>query len=491
VRGDDIGSGSGEETIVAISTPPGRGGIGVVRLSGPEAAAIAAPMLRLKHPLVHAQARFAEILDEPAPASPVLSSYVRASSRIDEAIVTFFAAPRSYTGEDLVEIAAHGSPVVLDMLVRGAIARGARLAEPGEFTQRAFLSGRIDLTQAEAVRDLIEAQTLYQARVAASQLGGALSRRVQPAKEALLALIAALEAGIDFAEDDVDVMADAEILARIEAARAQLAPIEASFAQGRIVRGGLTLAIVGRPNVGKSSLFNRLVERERAIVTAAPGTTRDPVAESVSMGGVPVNLIDTAGLRLALDEAEAIGVQKSREAMADADIVLVVVEAGASEFATEMELLAGLEGRDAIVVRNKVDLLGADAPGAIPLSEEAGLGRASSLNPSDLSMLADALPVSALTGVGIEGLRRAILDRAQAGGTAEQSGIVTNLRQHQAISESIRSLAAAASSAALGVPHEMVMLDLYAALGGLDALTGHTTPDDVLHRIFSSFCIGK
>ena len=311
---------TGTETIVAISTPPGRGGIGIVRLSGPGALAIAAPMLRLKSPLAHAQARFAEILDERAPLVP-------ASSSIDEAIVTLFAAPNSYTGEDIVEIAAHGSPVVLDMLVRQAITRGARLAEPGEFTQRAFLAGRIDLTQAEAVRDLIDAQTLYQARVAASQLGGALSRRVQPAKDALITLIATLEAGIDFAEDDIDVMPNADILERIEALRAQLAPIESSFAQGRIVHSGLTLAIVGRPNVGKSSLFNCLVERERAIVTATPGTTRDLVTEQVAIGGIPVNLIDTAGLREATDEAEAIGIQKSHEALAEADIVLIVLDA--------------------------------------------------------------------------------------------------------------------------------------------------------------------
>ena len=428
-------------------------------------------MLRLKAALAHAQARFAEILDS-ASAS---------GERIDEAIVTLFAAPNSYTGEDIVEIAAHGSPVVLDLLLRRAIENGARIAEPGEFTQRAFLSGRIDLTQAEAVRDLIDAQTLYQARVAASQLGGSLSRRVQPAKELLVALIASLEAGIDFAEDDIDVMPSADILSRIEAIRAELAPVESSFAQGRIVHSGLTLAIVGRPNVGKSSLFNRLVERERAIVTATPGTTRDLVTEHVAIGGIPVRLIDTAGLREASDEAEAIGIQKSREALAEADLVLVVMDATASSFKEEEQLIAELVGRKQVVVRNKIDL----ASSAETTAPEFSSAPAPDSAP---------IPVSAKTGAGIAELRDAILTIARGPGgsdQSDQSGMITNLRQHQAVADAIHSLDAAAQSIAQRIPHEMVMLDLYAALRSLDALTGQTTPDDILNLIFSSFCIGK
>ena len=326
-----------------------------------------------------------------SPTSSIRSS----NQKIDEAVVTYFARPHSYTGEDLVEIAAHGSPVVLEMLVRLALRAGARLARPGEFTERAFLAGRIDLTQAEAVRDLIEAQTLYQARIAAEQMGGALSRRIQPGKQSLVELIALLEAGIDFAEDDVEVTPDEEIVTRIDTISAELQALARSFEHGRLVHAGLRLAIVGRPNVGKSSLFNRLLERERAIVTAQPGTTRDLVTDRLSLGGIPVELVDTAGLREAKNEAEAIGIRKSREMLADADIVMVVLDASVPLRGDERELIASLEGRRALVVRNKSDLNdGAEVPPDLPLPSVA---------------------TSALTGDGVQTLARC------AGGIRAQS----------------------------------------------------------------------
>jgi tRNA modification GTPase len=447
-----------DDTIVAIATPQGRGGIGVVRLAGPEARQIALPMLRLKHELEPGRAVFGELI-EPGEADGT-------TRRIDEVVVTHFAKPHSYTTDDIIEISAHGSPVVLRHIVELALARGARLAEPGEFTMRAFLNGRIDLTQAEAVRDLIDSQTLYQAKVAAQQLEGALSRRLQPIKQDLVKLIATLEAGIDFAEDDISVLAADEILRHIAEVRGPLEQLASTFAYGKLVHEGLTLAIVGRPNVGKSSLFNCLVERERAIVTATPGTTRDLVSETVAIGGIPVKLVDTAGIRRALDEAESIGIRKSKEALADADLVLVVVDASQARSQEDADLLKQVAGRPAIVVENKCDL--------VPTHDGAGVR------------------TSAITGAGIAELRQEILRHVggDAGGQAE-AGFLTNLRHQKLVSESLAGIAAATAAVGNRVPHEMLLLDLYNALRPLDEITGATTNDDILNLIFSTFCIGK
>jgi len=522
-------SGAATDTIAAISTPPGRGGIGIVRLSGPLAASIAAQLVAPRQPLEHARVRRADVLD--ADGREVSGSQIECPEArpIDEALVTFFAAPNSYTADDMVEIATHGSPVVLEFLLRRALELGARLAAPGEFTQRAFLSGRIDLTQAEAVRDLIEAQTLTQARQAASQMGGALSRRVAPVKQSLVELIALLEAGIDFAEDDVDVTPQTEIARRIDALTPPLAALEASFTRGRIVHDGLSLAIVGRPNVGKSSLFNRLVERDRAIVTAAPGTTRDTVTERISLGGIPIELVDTAGLREAahgsLEEAEQIGIERSREALADAALVLVVLDATQPISDEERNLLAAVEGRPALAVLNKCDLLGTarDLPevassfsafarerrkgggghptstpptgtgSSVPAAKAKSLvppGEEHSFTPPSEVAGTPALATSALTGEGIPALRERILSLA-TGGAASEPGMLTTVRQHQAVTTALAALADAAKANTNAIPHEMILLDLYRALWALDSLTGQTTPDDILNLIFSTFCIGK
>lgn len=470
------------DTIVAISTPPGRGGIGIVRLSGPDARAVAAPLLQLRHPLAAGQARFAHIID------------TSSNEVLDEAVVTFFEAPNSYTSEDIVEIAAHGSPVLLDYLLRASLRNGARLAEPGEFTQRAFLSGRLDLTQAEAVRDLIESTTLHQARLAAQQLGGALSRQIAPIKEKLVHLIAALEAGIDFAEDDIDLLPASEIARQIESIAAPLIALEQTFAYGRIVRDGFTLAIVGRPNAGKSSLFNRLVERNRAIVTAAPGTTRDLVTERVSLDGIPVELVDTAGLRDALDEAESLGIAKSREAMAEADIVLLVRDATQPLHREDEAAIAAHADRPLLIALNKRDLAPDTAPDTVlymvpDATPDAVLNAAPQAAPPTGAH--PIISTSALTGEGLPELRRAILAALAAAAPTGETALLTNLRQQQAVSGTVAALARAQQATAASIPHEMLLLDLYEALQSLDALTGATTTDDILNLIFSTFCIGK
>jgi tRNA modification GTPase len=493
-----------DDTIVAIATPLGRGGIGVVRLAGQHAKKIALPLLRLKHNLEPGHAVFGELVEarneNGGPAAPGCpagqSSAARVVARLDEVVVTYFAKPHSYTTDDIVEISAHGSPVILRHVVELAMARGARLAEPGEFTMRAFLNGRIDLTQAEAVRDLIESQTLYQAKIAAQQLEGALSRRLHPIKQKLMELIATLEAGIDFAEDDISVLPSDQILQRVAAIRAPLEDLAASFAYGKIVHEGLTLAIVGRPNVGKSSLFNRLVEHERAIVTATPGTTRDLVSETVAIGGIPIKLVDTAGIRRALDEAESIGIRKSMEALADADLVLVVFDSSHPLATEDRDLLGQVAGGRAIAVANKCDLVnhhGGTAAPACPAAQSSADPRGDSLG--DAEHLTDGrvqVRTSATTGEGISELRDEIL--RHVGGEANpqtESAFLTNLRHQERVRESITALGAATAAIDSKVPHEMLLLDLYNALRALDEITGATTTDDILNLIFSTFCIGK
>jgi tRNA modification GTPase len=383
-------------------------------------------------------------------------------------VVTYFAAPRSYTAEDVVEIACHGAPVVLHHCLDRAVRLGARLAEPGEFTLRAFLNGRIDLPQAEAVRDLIDATTLYQARIAALQTQGSVSRRLTPVKNQLLELISLLEAGIDFAEDDISVAPPAEILRRLDPVLAQTAALARSFIFGNLVRTGFSLAIVGPPNAGKSSLFNCLLEQDRAIVTAIPGTTRDLVSETMDFSGIPVRLVDTAGIRETGEEIEQLGIERSFQAMSDADLTMVVLDGSAERDAEATALVEKAKGLGrSLVVLNKSDLPGyRSGP--------------------------DGIRVSALTREGIAGLRDAVLDHLAPRGEIElQGGFITSIRQERLLSEAVEMLEKARSAVISTLPHELLLLDLYGALQPFDAISGATTADEILNRIFTTFCIGK
>ena len=474
-----------DDTIAAIATPAGRGGIGIVRLSGQDALRIARLLLHSpgsdsgspnKQPDFEPwRVRLAELTDEQG-------------NVMDRALATYFQKPRSYTGEDMVEISCHGSPVVLDFFLGRCLAAGARLAEPGEFTMRAFLNGRMDLTQAEAVRDLIDAQTLYQAQVAARQMDGAVSRRLAPLKKHLVDLISLLEAGIDFAEDDVSVLATPMIEARLAPVEQGIARLADSFRTGKLIRQGLTLAIVGRPNVGKSSLFNCLLDQDRAIVTATPGTTRDLVSETVEIGGLPLRFVDTAGIREAFDEAEAIGIRKSYEAAADSDLALIVLDSADEMTQEDRDLLARLAPLGKLlVVLNKSDLpRRIERETVIREIGNCAAGRDSAGDPVPV------LSVSALRREGVAELRRAILETAAPAlaGTSETQ-FLTNVRQERLLRESLAAFAAARSGLADNIPHEMLLLDLYNALRPLDALTGETTVEDILTNIFSTFCIGK
>ena len=514
-----------DDTIAAVSTPPGRGGIGIVRLSGPQSLEIARALVRIRaaEAVTPQQVYFGEFL-EPA-----------TGEKIDEVLLTYFRKPHSYTAEDVVELAAHGSPVVLRHLLECVLARGARLAEPGEFTLRAFLNGRIDLTQAEAVRDLIEAQTLYQAKVAAQQLSGSISERLKPAKQKLVDLIAMMEAGIDFAEDDVTLLTDEQILAHMAAVREPLAAFLQTYHHGKIVHEGLVLAIVGRPNVGKSSIFNRLVGQDRAIVTATPGTTRDLVSETLSLAGIPIQLVDTAGIRQARDEAEAIGVQKSYQALVDSDIILLVLDRSRPLDEEDRSLLERIlplvPHCGTVLVVNKCDLRAAwseetlaawlEEMAAYRAAEEM-LGAAQQVQGTSVALppkvaVADGaaaglhlavnaarerpalstkcegwVNTSATTGEGVEALRKKILSvTVPALDMSREPQFITNVRHHKLIQEAISALDAARASTDSRVPHEMILLDLYNALRPLNTITGETTVEDILNQIFSTFCVGK
>jgi tRNA modification GTPase len=448
------------DTIVAIATPFGRSGLGVVRLSGSQVRDLASRFLKTTHAVVHRRAAIGKWIDE-------------AGEALDDVVATFYEAPHSYTGEDVLEISAHGNPLILKAIV-GAIQRaGTRIAAPGEFTLRAVTNRKMDLIQAEAVRDFIDAQTGAQARTALKQMGGALSHRVAPIKTCLVDLIARMEAGIDFADDDVAPPDEASVAAGIQAVVRDLEELRKTYGYGMLLANGLRLAIIGKPNVGKSSLFNRLVAADRAIVTAIPGTTRDVLRETAHLDGIPLQFFDTAGLRETTDVVEQIGVTRSLETMSDADLVLAVFDGSAPMDVEDRSVLQRAAGLPAsVVVINKCDL-------------------PQQINPRELS-LSTVVCVSAKTGEGLGALNDALRSFFQCDGSESLSeGILTTARQYESVETAVGALNTAVNALLDRTPHEMVLLDLYRALTALNELTGETVTEDILGRIFSTFCVGK
>jgi tRNA modification GTPase len=451
---------STSDTIVAIATPPGRGGIGVVRLSGPEARAIAGGLIAHARPLEPRHATFTTVRDAGSPASA-----------IDHVVVTYFPGPHSYTGEDVVELSAHGSPVVLHAIVASAAAGGARLAEPGEFTLRAFLNGRIDLPQAEAVADLIDAVTPLQARAAFDQLQGTLTAVIADVDAALFDLIARLEASVDFPEEGYHFIDPGALARAIDELRERTARLLADGGRGRLVREGLQIAIVGKPNVGKSSLFNALAGAARAIVTDIPGTTRDLVTEAIDLDGLRATLVDTAGLRPTTDIVEAHGVARSKQAHAVADLTLLVLDRSQPLDVHDRDVISQTVDGNRLMVANKADLAAAWRESEVP----------------------GAIAVSATTGAGLDELRGRIAAALDVDLLADRPAI-TNVR-HIALVQRAHDALTRARTAALAdggaLPEEFVLADLQDARAALEQVNGQRTTEDMLAHIFSRFCIGK
>ena len=473
------------DTIVALATAPAPAGIGVVRLSGPQAAAIARAMLTLGHDLeprraTHTRVVAPESMRTPTDTLGLSEDRPRggfAGARpIDEVVVTFFPGPHSYTAEDVVEISAHGSVALLREIVAAAMAEGARLAEPGEFTLRAFLNGRLDLVQAEAVGDLVNAVTPLQARVAFDQLDGTLTRAIGALDAQLFDLAAKLEASVDFPDEGYHFIAAEEVEAALVGVRDGIVRLLTTSARGRLIREGRHIAILGKPNVGKSSLFNALVGADRAIVTAIPGTTRDLLRETIDFEGVRLGVVDTAGIRQTEDEVEREGVARARGAGGVADVVLLVLDRSRALADEDLALLRDTAGAPRIAIVNKSDLAPAWDVGDLP----GGPG---------------AVLVSLKTGAGMDGLRLALREALGMQAAIERDApIVSNLRHAALLAEARASIdRAIANLRAAGeqTSEELVIADLAGARGAFEAVTGRRTSDDVLRHIFANFCIGK
>jgi tRNA modification GTPase len=449
---------SESDTIVAVATPPGRGGIGVVRLSGPAARAIAEALIDRDRPLEPRHATFARVIDRRA--------------ALDQVVLTWFAAPHSYTGQDVVEISAHGSPVLVQRIVELAMAGGARLAEPGEFTLRAYLNGRIDLAQAEAVADLVNAVTPLQARAAMDQLEGTLTGAIGRIDAALFDLAARLEASLDFPEEGFHFVTRDEARAEIARVGGALRALAADGRAGRVVREGRHVVIAGPPNAGKSSLFNVLVGASRAIVTDVPGTTRDMLTERVDIGGLAITLVDTAGLREATDAIEAEGVARARQAQEVSALTLIVIDGAAPLAAEARDVVRAIAGAR-LIVASKADLARAWPPVDLGLAD------------------GDVHAVSVVTGDGLDGLRSAIVAALTARDDLRDPPAITNAR-HLALVEAAGAAVGRASEAiAAGATEELVLVEIAEARRALEEITGRRTADDLLRHIFATFCVGK
>jgi tRNA modification GTPase len=449
---------SPEDTIAAIATPAGRGSLGVVRISGAQACDVARRMLVREAPLTARHATFTRVRGEPGD---------RAAGAVDEVIATWFPAPHSYTGEHVVEISTHGSPVILQAVLQSAIAAGARLARPGEYTFRAFLNGRIDLVQAEAVADLIDAVTPLQARVAFDQLEGTLTARIKALDALLLDLVARLEASLDFPDEGYHFIEPRAIAGAVTHVIEELDALLRASARGRIIRDGATVVIAGRPNVGKSSLFNALLGHARAIVTDTAGTTRDLVTETCDLDGLKVTLVDTAGMRDTQDPVEVEGVWRGARAREIADLIVVVLDSAEALTVEDVRLLDETASALRLVVANKCDHRSAWSRDGVQW-------------------------VSATTGTGVDSLRGAIVDALAGGEPLRDPTAISNVR-HAALLARARTHLARAQAAATeaGTPEEFLLTDLHAARMSLGEVLGAHTTEDVLTHIFERFCIGK
>ena len=452
------------DTIAAISTPPGEAGIGIVRLSGPQAEGIARRLFRPRRARIPWQSHRLYL-------GHILDSHGHV---LDEVLLTLMRAPHTYTREDVVEIHCHSGFAVLKAILGEILAQGARLARPGEFTLRAFLAGRLDLSQAEAVLEVIQARTQASLRVAAAHLAGGLGKRLEEVRNALLNLLAGVEAAVDFPEEAAELSPQA-LNADLAGPLAELTSLLATYRQGRLLREGVGVVLAGRPNVGKSSLLNRLLNADRAIVTDIPGTTRDVIEETISLAGIPLRLSDTAGLREARDLVEELGVARSRERLAQADLILFLVDASEPLSGEDIQTLEDLADRPVLIVLNKIDL-----PPQIKVQDL----RLYSSHP--------VVEVSALTGQGLEHLEQAMVELVLAGGVQTSGEIVTQARQAELLGRAQEALNRGRELLEQAEPPwELLAFEIREALQALGEITGEEVGDAVLDQIFSEFCIGK